>query len=373
TSRRDRRRTPTSALVHCRLGEVLLQNASAPVQARHDRADRNVEDLRRIAVAEVGEIDEQDDVPEVVWKISERRDGVVLGEPLPDATPVGVPVTRLFQAVVEELVVLLQRLLVGSALDLAAAVDVQVGKNPEEPGAEVRPGLEGSPRAKGAGVGVLNEVLRLLTGAGQSPRHLVDLIGQLQCLLFEADTVACLACQLPRIGLGASLAHSLDRSSLAQMETPCVFALFRALAETGPVQGGDEALAVGDLVVPVQGDLAHQVGGCELEPALAAQGTAGAGRATARRVTQRSHRIPVTSKVSIWTAMCAPRYLRTLHEDPRVRAASRPRKWSRRGPAERSEARRTGQGRTVAVPRGSAALQARSGLPPSGSAGRSPG
>jgi len=51
----------------------------------------------------------------------------------------------LLQPVVEEVVAFLERLHVGRALLPSTAVDVEVRQDPQEPRAEIRPGLERAP------------------------------------------------------------------------------------------------------------------------------------------------------------------------------------------------------------------------------------
>jgi len=71
---------------------------------------------------------------------------------------------------------LLERLRVGRPLYAAAAVDVEVRKDAEQPGAQIRPGLERAPAAEGARVGVLNEILRALARAAQRPRRAIQTV-----------------------------------------------------------------------------------------------------------------------------------------------------------------------------------------------------
>ena len=88
-----------------------LQDAPAAMQTRHHGADRDVEDLRRVGVAEVADVDEHDHVAEVVRHLGERGDDVVLREPLDDPLLVRARRRRrLRELVVEEVVALLQRL-----------------------------------------------------------------------------------------------------------------------------------------------------------------------------------------------------------------------------------------------------------------------
>ena len=49
------------------------------MKAGHDGADRDVEDLRRIGVGEVADVDEHDHVAKVVRDGRQRADDVVLG------------------------------------------------------------------------------------------------------------------------------------------------------------------------------------------------------------------------------------------------------------------------------------------------------
>src|SRR5262249_22541162 len=101
---------------------------------------------------------------------------------------------------------LFERLHLRGALLAAAAVDVEVGEDAEQPRAEVRPGCVRAPAAKGASVRLLHQVLRLLAAADESPRHAVDLIRELKRFLLEAHAVACVSCQ--SLGLGRrDLAH----------------------------------------------------------------------------------------------------------------------------------------------------------------------
>ena len=112
------------------------------MQAGHDGADRDVEDLRRVRVGEVADVDEHEHVAEVVRHLGERLDDVVLREPLDDALLVGRLALRLLE-LVREVVVALPRAAASSGVRwiAAAAVDVQVGEDPQQPGAQVRAGV----------------------------------------------------------------------------------------------------------------------------------------------------------------------------------------------------------------------------------------
>ena len=69
---------------------------------------------------------------------------------------------RRLEPVVEEVVALLQRLRLRRALRAAAAIDVEVGQDAEQPGAEVRAGREAPPAPESACIGLLHQVLGLL-------------------------------------------------------------------------------------------------------------------------------------------------------------------------------------------------------------------
>src|SRR5205814_1541790 len=71
--------------------------------------DRDVEDVRRVLVAEVADVDENDHVAEVVRDRCERRDDVVLRQPFHDALLVGRGAVGLGELVVEVVVVRLER------------------------------------------------------------------------------------------------------------------------------------------------------------------------------------------------------------------------------------------------------------------------
>ena len=134
-----------------------------------------------------------------------RPDGVVLRESLVDALLGGV--AGLLELVVEEVVALLERLHVGRALQAPAAVDVEVGEDPEEPRAQVRARLEGLPGAKGACVRLLHQILSFLSTGHEPPCDAIDLVGQVERLFLETNAVAGLFGQLPRLRLGSGLAH----------------------------------------------------------------------------------------------------------------------------------------------------------------------
>ena len=105
---------------------------------RHHRADRDVEDLRGVLVAEVADVDEHDRIAEVVRHGAERRHDVILRQafddaPLPRRNSVGTRracrrgSSRSPRAPGS-----------GARAAAAAAVDVQVREDAEQPRAQVR-------------------------------------------------------------------------------------------------------------------------------------------------------------------------------------------------------------------------------------------
>src|SRR6187551_1812480 len=148
TSRMDRNPCrPSAAVSHTSFCELFLEDPSPTMKAGHDRPDRNVEDLSRVLVREIADVDEDDDVPEVVRHLGKGLDDLVLGEALDDPRLVVGARVR-FEPVVEEVVPFLEGLGRRRALLTAAAVDVQVREDPEEPGAEVRARRVGAPAAE---------------------------------------------------------------------------------------------------------------------------------------------------------------------------------------------------------------------------------
>ena len=85
------------------------------MEAGHHGADRDIENLRGVLVAEVADVHEDDDVAEVVRYGRERVDDRILREALDDALLVFAARLGL-EAVVEEVVAFLERLVVGRAL-----------------------------------------------------------------------------------------------------------------------------------------------------------------------------------------------------------------------------------------------------------------
>jgi hypothetical protein len=70
------------------------------VQPGHDGPDRDIEDLRRIGIAEIADIDEDEHVAEIVRHLRERGHRIILGEPPVD--PLLICFARLLELVVEE-------------------------------------------------------------------------------------------------------------------------------------------------------------------------------------------------------------------------------------------------------------------------------
>ena len=109
------------------------------MEAGHHRPDRDVEDLRRVRVGEVADVDEHDDVAELGRDLGQRVHDGVLRQALDDDVLLERLLARRRGELVREVVVgLLERLRLRRALDAAATVDVQVREDAQEPGAHVR-------------------------------------------------------------------------------------------------------------------------------------------------------------------------------------------------------------------------------------------
>ena len=222
----------------------------------------------------------------------ERADDVVLRQSLDDALLVGVAVARrLLEAVVEEVVTFLERLLVRRALLAPAAVDVQVGEDAQQPGAQVRARRERAPAAERARVRLLDEVLRLLARRDEPPRHAVDLIRELERLLLEADAVSRLRREL--VGRRSPLRSRSSRRHpssvpVTEAETARTGGLFRGQAATRSswkpplAMASSSSLAARPLLVPGERDLAHQGRVRRLEALVTGRARRRAGRRSAR-------------------------------------------------------------------------------------------
>jgi hypothetical protein len=194
--------------LHRRFGHGLLEDTAPTVQARHHRADRNVENLRSVRIREVADVHQHDDVAEVMRHLRKRTDDIVLRQPLDDPFLIARPVTRCLELVVEEVVAFLERLRVRRALLLAAAIDVQVRQDPQQPCPQVRAGRERAPAPKRARIRFLHQILGLLAGTDEVTGHPINLIRQCKRVLLEAHAVARFRCQLPRVGFPCRLAHA---------------------------------------------------------------------------------------------------------------------------------------------------------------------
>ena len=109
------------------------------MQPGHDGADRDVEDLCGVRVAELAEVDEHDHVAEVVRQVGERVDDASLREPLDDLLLLEclLALDRR-QPVGEVVVAFLERRQVRRSLLPPAAVDVEVGEDAQQPRTQVR-------------------------------------------------------------------------------------------------------------------------------------------------------------------------------------------------------------------------------------------
>src|SRR5262249_21478205 len=102
----------------------------------------------------------------------------------------------------------LERLHLGRALRAAAAVDVQVREDPQEPRPQVRAGRERAPTPERPCVRLLHEILGLLARRDEPARDAVDLVGELERLLLEVHAVASHLGEPPRFGgFGPRLTH----------------------------------------------------------------------------------------------------------------------------------------------------------------------
>ena len=138
------------------------------MQARHNCADRDVQDLRRVGIGELADVDKHDHVTEIVRHLGERIDDRILAQALQHPLSSGFSSGDLrLELVVEEVVAGLgvERRGLRRALLAATAVDVQVRQNPEQPRTQVRAGRVLAPRAESPLIGLLDEILGLLARA----------------------------------------------------------------------------------------------------------------------------------------------------------------------------------------------------------------
>ena len=111
----------------------------------------------------------------------------------------------------EVVVALLDRLHVGRPLHLAAAVEVEVREDPEQPGAEVRARGVRLPAPERPTVGVLDKILSLLSGSDEPARDAIHLVGERESLFLEADAIARLRRDPASIDLGLCVTHRANR------------------------------------------------------------------------------------------------------------------------------------------------------------------
>src|SRR5215210_722708 len=254
------------------LGKLPFENTPTAVQPRHDCSDRDIEDLRGLGVAEVADVHEHDHVAEVVWDRGQRVHDRVLGEPLVDALLVRDLAAGVLELLEEVVVARLEGLHVGRALELAAAVDVDVREDAEEPRTEVRSRSELLPASERARVGLLDEVLGFLPRVDHVPRDSIDLIRKIERLLLETHAVACLSRDAACVGVGSRLAHAHDPSSAFRDIVTHVTRVLFPLAEAGVREPCHDFLAARAPLVPGQRHLPDEVRVRLLEPVVALEG-----------------------------------------------------------------------------------------------------
>src|SRR4051812_40803540 len=180
--------------------QLAFQDTPRAVQPAHDRADRDVEDLRGVGIAELADVHEHEDVAEVVRHVCKRVDDRSLRELLDHALLVERPAVRFLDLVVEVVVrMLVDRRRLRRALLAATAVDVQVREDAKQPGAKVRAGSERPPAAERARVGFLHQVFGFLARADEVPRDAENLVGEVQRFFLETNTITCLLGNTPGV------------------------------------------------------------------------------------------------------------------------------------------------------------------------------
>src|SRR5450759_5989641 len=191
-------RETRSSLCFQRACQGLLEQPPRAVQPRHDGADRNRQDLRRLLVAELAEIDQYEHVAEVVWQSRQGIDDAGLRESIQQSLFVVARVVtarRRVEAVVEGVVAFLQRAFGRSSLLPPASIAVDVGEDAKKPGAHVSARCVGAQTRKSPRVGLLHQLLRLFFRAGEMTSDFVDLIGMAECLLLESHPAAGFFCE----------------------------------------------------------------------------------------------------------------------------------------------------------------------------------
>lgn len=168
--------------------QFLVQRLPAPVDAAHDGADGEVEDLHDLLVGESFDVGVVDHHAIVLADIRQRVDDVPVRDPLERFNFRGGETVRSMRHHVGLLLVghVLRRGFIGSALLLAALVDVGVGEDAVQPGFEVGAGLEGSEGLEGLDIRIPHEVLCIGGVASHPQRRTVELVQQRQRVAFEA-------------------------------------------------------------------------------------------------------------------------------------------------------------------------------------------
>src|SRR5439155_12135619 len=256
------------------------------------------------------------DVAKVVRHLRERAHDVVLRQPLDDTIFVARPAARSLELVVEEVVAFLERLRVRRALLLAAAVDVQVRQDPQQPGAQVRAGCERAPAAKRARIRLLHQILGLLAGADEMAGHSIHLIRQSKRVLLEAHAIARFSRQLPCVGLPCGLAH-FGPPYQGLLRVNVWLSTHIPSSGQGTSRKPPRAISSSSESRFVRSSSQASVT-CPIRLALASSRPSCPSSTFASRMTQRSQRIPLTWIVSVTTAIVL-RY-RPLDE---IRADSR--------------------------------------------------
>ena len=101
------------------------------------------------------------------------------------------------EPVVEEVVAFLERLLIRCPLRAAAAVDVQVREDAQQPGAKIGPGSERLPAPKRPGVRLLHQVLGFFLAARDPTCDSIYLVCKRKRFLLEMDTISRALCDSP--------------------------------------------------------------------------------------------------------------------------------------------------------------------------------
>ena len=129
-----------------------------------------------------------------IWNGGKGLDDVVLRQPLDNSLLVRRLRARVDavggELVVQVVVVRLERRRLRRPLAAPPAVDVEVRQDPQQPSAQVRARRVRAPRPECARVRLLYELLRVLARGSEMAGDAEHLVGQRQCLFFEAHPVA---------------------------------------------------------------------------------------------------------------------------------------------------------------------------------------